>query len=323
MYIILSGETEVFKRPEDQIAGMGAKVNTLSVGGYFGERSLLSSEPRSFSVAASAPVVKCLTLEFSALVATDPDTWKPGSNFRPNAWGIDAGVAQAKLTAPIEAKPDKAAPRQERIDGVPTIVRFKLLRSAVRAFEHAFRRSSSWGNAQEQALVQALVAGLSARQVEDYKLAFKIFDSDGNGRVEASELSKAMAIFKVTGKTGALSTAELDEMIDKANPNVNGNTVLYEEDFIAMMAEAEYSSFFLEAFALLDVNGYGFVEAGQLKAVLNELQVLDTDKLEAVMAAFGVDADGQIQYEAFVNLLMSTNTGGISTGFGFSLPKAQ
>jgi hypothetical protein len=28
--------------------------------------------------------------------------------------------------------------------------------------------------------------------------------------------------------------------------------VLYEEDFVSMMAEAEYSAFFLEAFALLD-----------------------------------------------------------------------
>jgi len=40
-----------------------------------------------------------------------------------------------------------------------------------------------------------------------------------------------------------------------------------------------------------------------------------------VLATFGVENDGQIQYEAFVNLLMSSNTGGVSTGFGFSLPK--
>ena len=43
----------MFKRPDDDIGGgLGQKMNTLKVGSYFGERSLLSSEPRSFSVAA-------------------------------------------------------------------------------------------------------------------------------------------------------------------------------------------------------------------------------------------------------------------------------
>jgi len=55
LYLILSGETEVFKRPDDEDSsggGLGQKKNTLKVGSYFGERSLLSSEPRSFSVVA-------------------------------------------------------------------------------------------------------------------------------------------------------------------------------------------------------------------------------------------------------------------------------
>lgn len=45
----------------------------------------------------SAPVVKCLTIEFAALVAIDPSTWRPGSGFRPMEWGIDMGSAPAKV----------------------------------------------------------------------------------------------------------------------------------------------------------------------------------------------------------------------------------
>ena len=123
-------------------------------------------------------------------------------------------------------------------------------------------------------------------------------------QVEAWELAKALGIFR--GKPGAMNPDELADMINKANPTVDGNTVLYgevpalalsqvlgrvacvlsrcpcvgslpcvfpENDFVAMMAEAEYSAFFLEAFALLDSKGYGFVQFGELMNVLEDLQV--------------------------------------------------
>jgi Ca2+-binding EF-hand superfamily protein len=95
-------------------------------------------------------------------------------------------------------------------------------------------------------------------------------------------------------------------MINKANPSVDGNTVLYEEDFIAMMAEAEYSAFFRDAFSLLDKKGFGWVEAGKVAEILNELKI-DSGMMDAAMAQFGVDSDGHILYETFVDLLMSTS----------------
>jgi hypothetical protein len=43
--------------------------------------------------------------------------------------------------------------------------------------------------------------------------------------------------------------------------------------------------------------------------ILNELRVLDYNSglMETMMKEFGVDADGHIFYETFVNLLMSTS----------------
>jgi len=46
--------------------------------------------------------------------------------------------------------------------------------------------------------------------------------------------------------------------------------------------------------------------------ILEELQVLDkgSDFFEKMMSEFGMDADGHIEYEAFVNFMMGTSQGG-------------
>jgi len=214
---------------------------------------------------------------------------------------------------------------RDNMAGVPMITRFKLLRAAVRSFQHAGRRTPNWDDEADKAFRATLVEGLSAAQLAEFKLAFKLIDSDNNGSIELWEVSKALKIFTSSGQ--GVSDDELKAMINNANPNLRGNDVLFEDDFVAMMAEAEYSAFFLEAFALLDTKGYGFVEAENLLEVLDELRVTASAegaaKMAEIMEEFG--AEGQIDYEAFVNLMMSTNRdtsprapGKITSGFGFS-----
>jgi len=316
-FIILSGECDVFQ--QSGFGGLGERtpwglpVNSLAVGSYFGERSIISGQPRTISIAASSEQVKCLTLEKAALIDADPGTWKPGGNFVPGYWGAEAGIESSSTIVPpmvAEVKPPatKEASGQE---GVPLIMRFKLLRSAVRAFEHAYRRTPNWGDPKEQAFRNSLVEQLSTSQLEEYRLAFALIDSDSNGQVEASELAKVLAIFG-SRQSGSMGEREYAEMLNKANPSEDGNKVLSERNFIAMMAEAEYSAFFLEAFALLDTKGFGWIEAGKLYNILEELQVLDkgSDFFEKMMSEFGMDADGHIEYEAFVNFMMGTSQGG-------------
>jgi hypothetical protein len=56
---------------------------------------------------------------------------------------------------------------------------------------------------------------------------------DGNGVLEASDLAVLM---NSIGRR--LSEAELSEMIDKANPEQQGNAALKLDDFLALMAQA-------------------------------------------------------------------------------------
>lgn len=113
-----------------------------------------------------------------------------------------------------------------------------------------------------------------------------------------------------------MSEETLKDMINKANPSVDGNTVLTQEEFVAMMAEAEFTSLFLEAFRMLDHGGSGWVQAGKVMQLLSEFDrdgspnqsnTLKTNKLMEMMRAFGVDDEGHVDYAAFVNLLMSTS----------------
>ncbi len=77
---------------------------------------------------------------------------------------------------------------------------------------------------------------------------------------------------------------------------------------VCFKAEAEYSVFFRDAFSLLDKKGFGWVEAGKVAEILDELRVLNNSSgiIELMIREFGVDADGHILYDTFVDLLMST-----------------
>jgi hypothetical protein len=63
--------------------------------------------------------------------------------------------------------------------------RFRLMRSAVRALEHAAKRLPSWGDPQAREFTQSLVSQLSPAQLAEFKLVFRLFDVDGNGEVIA------------------------------------------------------------------------------------------------------------------------------------------
>ena len=60
-------------------------------------------------------------------------------------------------------------------------------------------------------------------------------------------------------------------MINKADPEVDGNTGLALPAFLALMAQAEFSGLFLDAFSLLDTEDNGWVEATALWTMMDEL----------------------------------------------------
>jgi len=104
---------------------------------------------------------------------------------------------------------------------------------------------------------------LTNYQRQEFKQTFALLDRDGDGSISVSDLASLMVA--VGRHPNAL---ELANMINKANPEIEGNTNLNLDDFLALMAQAEFSAMFLEAFKLLDPAGHGWVSFLTLQAMV-------------------------------------------------------
>eukprot|EP00622_Pseudochattonella_farcimen_P003937 FR739220.1.p2 GENE.FR739220.1~~FR739220.1.p2 ORF type:complete len:149 (-),score=46.51 FR739220.1:161-607(-) len=144
----------------------------------------------------------------------------------------------------------------------------------------------------------------------EFKSAFALFDRDGNGAIDLAEIKRTLGFVGV-GNTAfrAMTDDDLLSVINKANPSIDGNTILFEEDFVALMGEAEYNDFFREAFAALDERDMGFVEASKIPEMMRdfnvEKDVMFDIKLMKLMESFDVGEEGHVDFENFVNLIMS------------------
>ena len=94
-----------------------------------------------------------------------------------------------------------------------------------------------------------------------------MFCFSGDGQISIFELKKFL---ESIGEKH--SEEELREMINKANPMVDGNVVLEWGEFLGMMAESEFYYLFLETFKVLDIHNSGFIKRGELKQRLDGIE---------------------------------------------------
>jgi len=308
-FIVLGGECDVYqleKTPSDnRLSGFspnaartayGARTNVLRAGAFFGERSLVENAPRVASIVA-ATRVKALAVERSALA--DAGILETMGS-RP--WGYER--ADEPPPPPAATAPD--GQRQRLLEPLSVMQRLRLVRIVVRAFDQAASRSPAWGDESEKAYRRRLVDQLTDQQRREFEQTFDLLDRNRDGAINLDELRNLMQAF---GRSD-LSNEHLTDMLNKANPEVEGNDVLQKTDFLALLAQAEFSAMFLETFRLLDPDGVGWLEAEQLWRVLDILvgrgdHIHDQGKLDALAERFGVD-DGVIDYSAFVRILLTS-----------------
>ncbi|KAL1484241.1 hypothetical protein MTO96_032687 [Rhipicephalus appendiculatus] len=134
--------------------------------------------------------------------------------------------------------------------------------------------------------------------------AFALFDKDGNGVISTKELGKVMRAL------GQYPTeAELKEMI--AEVDTYGNGTVEFPVFLAMMTKktctAHTEDEIREAFKVFDRDGNGFITATELRDVMTTLgEKLMDEEVDEMIRAADMDGDGQINYEEFAALMMST-----------------
>jgi len=349
-FVLLDGECDVFQlsnlasssrmpgfSPDPTRTAFGGRTNTLVAGAYFGERALVTNEPRAASIVAATNAI-ALIVDRSALARADRRIWGEDTTFESLAdllefssegvlWGyerkgpvlVSGGILESRspLGNPSIGKKPSSPPKEgsEYFENttmpLPVMQRLRLLRSVIRAFDQAAARSPKWGDAAEILYRKRLVTQLTNYQRQEFKQTFALLDRDGDGSISVSDLASLMVA--VGRHPNAL---ELANMINKANPEIEGNTNLNLDDFLALMAQAEFSAMFLEAFKLLDPAGHGWVESELLWQMMNALipsaavegktaiPEFFGGKLDELVDTFGV-SDGHIDYQAFVKIMMT------------------
>ena len=352
-FVLLDGECDVFQlanlasssrmpgfSPDPTRTAFGGRTNTLVAGAYFGERALVTNEPRAASIVAATDAI-ALIVDRSALAKVDRKVWGEDATFESLAdllesssggvlWGyerrepgasqhaestLDSDEIHENDPVPSDVKNDSPKVNSGYFENtaspLPVMQRLRLVRSVIRAFDQASARSPRWGDAAEIAYRKDLVAQLTSYQRQEFEQTFKLLDRDGDGSISVTDLA---ALMIAVGRHP--DAVELSNMINKANPEVEGNKNLKLEDFLALLAQAEFSAMFLEAFKLLDSEGHGWVESELLWQMMSALIPSSAvehngsipgfagGKLDELVETFGV-SDGHIDYQAFVKIMMT------------------
>jgi len=144
---------------------------------------------------------------------------------------------------------------------------------------------------------------LTEEKIAEYTDAFKLFDADGNGHIDAKELQEVLQ------KIGIEATLEqAQEMIAEVDKDKNGTIELPE--FIEMMEkhdaqeEADDIEGLQMAFRAFDIDGNGKIDRAELAQVMKNLgQELTDEEIDAMMKEADTDGDGAIDFEEFKALM--------------------
>ncbi|KAL3826770.1 hypothetical protein ACHAXA_000596 [Cyclostephanos tholiformis] len=337
-YVIESGEVEImvktaFEDPLTTPPGyLGAVINVLGPHNYFGERALITKEPRAASIRALRKT-RCFAFDVEDIPSSSVLSGKKqataermeevNSKYGTDVYDIDmisdqfsaantlnqqrGSVNNPQLIRGVDVDEDYVPPSStshgltlgsEMNDRVISLfVRFKQIGRAAKCFEYIMKARPNFGDAGESRRRALLVSKLTRAQREEFSDLFRIIDASGDGTISILELRRAM---ESVGK--GRSDEELREMINNANPNIDGNDTMTFDEFMGVMAEAEFYYLFLDTFEMLDVNKTGFVSAGDLDRVLCGVRDLISDDRMSIIDT--EDMDMQIDYETYADMLL-------------------
>jgi calmodulin/calcium-binding protein CML len=180
---------------------------------------------------------------------------------------------------------------------ISLLVRFKLLRHAARCFEYITNKGPILDNEGELYRRSLLVTKLTPALREEFKDVFKMIDVSRDGKISVMELKGALDSI---GEEH--SDAEVRRMIGKADPLHDDSDSMSLDEFMGVMAEAEFYYLFKETFDTLDKQNTGYVQAGKLDKVLCGMRDLISDDKKSIIDV--EDKDMLIDIESFSRMLL-------------------
>lgn len=325
-YIIDDGEVEIsvksaFEDPLTTPSGyLGAVMNRLTKQNYFGERSLITGQPRAASIRATEKT-RCFTFDIDDIpessvlsgktIASEERLKQINDKYAIDFYNVDLIDKQFKDVAKanqIEGSPngprrDKEKEREMKSSNdaiLSLLVRFKLLRHAARCFEYILQTNPKWGDAGEAGRRAILVSKLTPSQQTEFKEVFRMIDSSHDGTISVAELKTALESIYDEQQ----SDEKVKAIINKSNTKVDGNTEILFDEFMGVMAEAEFYYLFKDTFASLDKDNSGYVQAYKMDKVLSGLRDLISDDRKSIIDV--EDKEMLIDYETFSRMMIGT-----------------
>ena len=317
-FVIKSGTVEMCIRSRFELpistpsSYLGAVVNQLTKFDYFGERALTTGEPYAASVRV---LTKTRCFAFDAPII--PETSILSQKRRATQELVDQ--LNERYLLPGDYKESYNYPTTAKDECIlELLVRFKQVRQAAKCFEYVMNAKPLLGNQGEIARRSMLVSKLSNSQRQDFIDVFQMADVHQRGTISLLEMRRFMESAR---KNVHYSDEELLDIIRKANPESMdadeltsssvgvdenessfGTTGITLNEFLGVMAEAEFYYLFTETFQELDQDNTGYVRAGDLDEVLNGVRFLITDDRKSIIDV--EDQDVQVDYEQFAKMLL-------------------
>lgn len=299
-YVLKSGvaEMSVRSRFDDPISTpsnyLGVVVNELHKFDYFGERALTTGEPLKASVRA-LDKVRCFAFDVDDI----PESSILNRKRRATRDIVDKLNQRYEL--PKDYRPEY--PVTQRDDCIlELLVRFRQIRQAAKCFEYVMNTEPNWGDTGEIARRTLLVSKLSPSQRDEFQKVFDIVDSQQSGKISLREMRRFM-----DSARKRKSNEELQAMMARAtappeDPVIHGDYAINRDEFMGVMAEAEFYNLFTETFQELDKDNTGYVRAGDLDEVLGGVRGLISDNPTNLIDV--EDKDMLVDYEQFSKMLL-------------------
>lgn len=152
------------------------------------------------------------------------------------------------------------------------------------------------------------------KTVRDVQMAFKQFDSDGNGSIDKNELTSALR-----SSGGTFTQQDIDALF--AAGDVDGNGEIDYEEFIGLMCpsasdivekfRSKYKTLndVKAAFKRFDRNGDGALSKEELTAAMKSSGDSYSEvEVNAIFSLGDVDGDGEITLEEFISLMSPSSS---------------
>lgn len=137
--------------------------------------------------------------------------------------------------------------------------------------------------------------------MESFRDAFALFDKNGDGTINSSELGTVM---RSLGQNP--TDAELKTMIRDADRDGSGCVDFNE--FVNLMSNMsdDPEQDMVEAFGVFDKDGNGYITAMELRDIMTNMgEKLTEEEVDDMIREADIDQDGRINYQEFSRMLNS------------------